>query len=351
MHKNQIARQAAQAGIIPDQKKPLVPWSLALELPCLCVFLISILSREEKVQWGGGMPPSKKAKKRSARSATSKSDAKTVIKTMPTEDEKQSGKFKMVESHPGSVLQSVFDILRLTPAPPRRKRLRPPGLPRSLLFRSLPLPPSSFDRDAPPPGKRSRETLTAVPLRDQAVRGLMEDITSNVTKVSSIRHRASSSITVQVRPGETDPGPPPTGPRRRQPPPPPAPGPPQRSRGATTAVPLRDQAVRDLMEDITCNITKVTTGVRSSTTVQVRPSDTANSLGLQKQELKLMKQLSNVDAAGEVSYECKKCEFTSGRCNTVAAHVVDTHQPEGVTAASLSHVCCEQGDNSVDKKI
>ena len=100
-------------------------------------------------------------------------------------------------SSPGSILQSIFDSQNLKPRLPR-KRLKPPGLPRSLLFkydcniklsnsqnsikiypfRSLPLPPSSFDcgRGVVDSG----ETLTAMPLEDKIskdARDLLGDIT------------------------------------------------------------------------------------------------------------------------------------------------------------------------------
>lgn len=206
--------------------------------------------------------PTSRSKKRSTRNAASKSEAKSSspVVEIPDKDGVTTSEPDLCESEPdfsspGSVLQIIFDSQRLK-TNLARKKLKPPGLPRSLLFRSLPLPPSSFDCGND--NVYSGETLTAVPLQDKNVRELMEDITCDILKEKNAA----------------------------RPPPP------------------------------------ISIGGSSST---------------QKAE----NALSAVSSIA-VSYSCKECEYTSGRCNTLATHIVDTHQPEGVTAISLSHVCCGQ---------
>ena len=96
--------------------------------------------------------PASRSKKRSTRIAASKSDTSSEV----VETHEKEKALVSVETHskdvsttqpdllepelepdfssPGSILQTIFDSQHLKPKLPR-KRLKPPGLPRSLLFR------------------------------------------------------------------------------------------------------------------------------------------------------------------------------------------------------------------------
>lgn len=198
--------------------------------------------------------PTSRSKKRSSRNAAAKSETnkvsdvethdKEIVRTTQPDLESEPD-----FSSPGSILQIVFDSQHLKPKLPR-KTLKPPGLPRSLLFKSLPLPPSSFDCDKD--CMNSEETLTAVPLLDKNVRDLMEDITSDIMKGMNSAAR---------------------------PPPPP---------------------------------------LSTGDSQKAGDDNTVSSIA--------------------VSYSCKECEYTSGRCNTLATHIVDAHQPGISIFSTNSHL-------------
>ena len=92
-----------------------------------------------------------------------------------------------------------------------------------------------------------------------------------------------------------------------------------------TAVPLQDKNVRELMEDITCDILKEKNAARPPPPISI-----GGSSSTQKAE----NALSAVSSIA-VSYSCKECEYTSGRCNTLATHIVDTHQPGTSTFSTM----------------
>ena len=87
-----------------------------------------------------------------------------------------------------------------------------------------------------------------------------------------------------------------------------------------TAVPLRDKNVRELMEDITCDIMKGKNAARPP-----QPLSTGDFSSAQRHD--------NTVSSIAVSYSCKECEYISDRCNALATHIVDEHQP-GISISS-----------------
>ena len=80
-----------------------------------------------------------------------------------------------------------------------------------------------------------------------------------------------------------------------------------------TAVPLRDKNVKELMEDITSDLTKGNSNI-------VRPSPAPSTGDSQRAVI-------NTASSIAASYNCKECQYTSSRCNDLAAHIADAHQP------------------------